>query len=152
MAEKRTAQNRRARVALIDDHPIVRSGLAALIARDPKFEICGEADDVANGLKLINSTAPDIAIVDLALKSGSGLDLIRRVTVRFPSVRILVASMYEEALFGERAVRAGAVGYINKQEAGRDIVGALHEILAGKMYLSEKLGARLMRQAIAGRP
>ncbi len=142
----------RAKVALIDDHPVVRAGLAALISREPRFEICGEADDVTSGLKLVALTQPDVAIVDLALRNGSGLDLIRRIADRSPSVRILVASMYEESLFGERAIRAGAAGYITKQEAGRKIVDALHEILHGKMYLSEKLSTRLMRQAISERP
>src|SRR5262249_54978876 len=120
--------------------------------RDPHFEVCGEADDVASGLKLISSVAPDVAIVDLALRNGSGLDLIRRAAATRPATRILVASMYEESLFGERAVRAGASGYINKQEVGKKIVGALFEILQGKMYLSEKLVSRLMRQAVSGKP
>ncbi len=141
---------RKARIAIIDDHPIVRAGLATLIARDPQFEVCGEADDVGGGIKLIQGTAPDIAIIDLALRDGSGLDLIRRLKTAKLPVRILVASMYEEALFAERAVRAGASGYINKQEAGRNIIAALHAVLGGKMYLSEKLASRILNQAMVG--
>ncbi|MBI3861906.1 MAG: response regulator transcription factor [Planctomycetia bacterium] len=144
-------KTRKAKIAIIDDHPIVRAGLATLIARDPQFEVCGEADDVAAGLALIEQASPDVAIVDLALRNGSGLDLIRRIKAGKHPVRILVASMYDEGLFAERAVRAGAAGYINKQEAGRSIVAALHALLSGKTFLSETLSSRILNQAMSGR-
>jgi DNA-binding NarL/FixJ family response regulator len=155
MADKpNVSPARNARIAIVDDHPIMpimRAGLVTLISRDPRFEVCGEADDVAGGLKLIQSANPDIAIIDLALRDGSGLDLIRRMKTAKHPARVLVASMYEEALFAERAVRAGAAGYINKQEAGRNIVAALHTVLGGKMYLSENLASRILNQATVGR-
>ncbi|HEY3962927.1 MAG TPA: response regulator transcription factor [Planctomycetaceae bacterium] len=144
-------RERRAKIAIIDDHPVVRAGLATLIARDPQFEACGEADDVVSGMALIVKESPDVAIIDLALRNGSGLDLIRRIKAARHPVRILVASMYDEALFAERAIRAGAAGYINKQEAGRNIVGALHDVLAGKVYLSEQVSSRILSQAMTGR-
>lgn len=142
--------NGTARVVIIDDHPIVCCGLAALISRDPQFEMCGEADDVPSGIALIRTANPDIAIVDLALRNGSGLDLIRRVKAAKHPVRILVASMYDETLFAERAIRAGASGYINKQEAGRDIISALHEVLSGRMYLNQKFASRILSQTMTG--
>ncbi len=145
-----SSQQQVAKIVLVDDHPIVRAGIAALIAREPRFEICGEADDVASGLTLIRKSEPDAAIVDIALRRGSGIDLVRRIKADKLPVRVLVASMYEESLFAERAMRAGASGYINKQEAGRNIVAALRDILAGKTYLSEKMSSRLLSQALAG--
>jgi DNA-binding NarL/FixJ family response regulator len=142
----------KAKVVIIDDHPIVRAGFTALICRDPRFEMCGEADDVDSGVELIERLSPDIAIVDLALRNGNGLDLIRRVKASKLKVRMLVASMYDEALFAERAIRAGAAGYINKQEAGRRIVAALYDLLEGQVFLSERYSARILRQAVMGRP
>src|SRR5205823_1032023 len=112
----------------------------------------GEAEDVESGLALIRKTSPDAAIVDIALRRGTGIDLIRQLKIEKLPVRVLVASMYDESLFAERAVRAGAAGFINKQEAGRHIIMALREVLGGKTYLSEGLSSRLLAQAIEGRP
>jgi DNA-binding NarL/FixJ family response regulator len=141
---------RRAKVAIIDDHPIVRAGFASLLSRDSTFEICGEADDVASGFALIERTRPDAVIVDLALRNGTGIDLIRRVKAGKIPVRILVVSMYDEHVFGERAARAGAAGYVNKQEAGRSMIKALRKLLDGKRYFSESVASRIHSQARSG--
>ena len=145
------APQRAARVAIIDDHPLIRAAVASLIACEPRFEVCGEADDVASGVSLIRAAAPDLAIIDIALRRGSGIDLIRQIKAEKLLVRMLVLSMYDESLFAERALRAGAAGYINKQEVGRSIIAALTAVLNGKMYVSEELSSRLMTQAVAGR-
>lgn len=130
-------------VAIIDDHAIVRMGLRALIARDAQFAICGEADDVDGGVQLIRTAAPDVALVDIMLRDGSGLDLIRRVRTENQAVRLLVISIYDESLFAEGALRAGANGYINKEAVDGNILVALRDVLGGKLYLSQKMAARV---------
>jgi len=150
MDDNRRDARRKVQIALVDDHPVVRLGLASLISRNPQFEICGEADDVASGLRLLGKDSPDVMIVDLALRTGNGLDLIRRIKARGHPVRILVASMYDESLYAERAVRAGASGYINKQEVGRKIVSAIEHVLEGKVYLSDQTSSRIVMRVMSG--
>jgi DNA-binding NarL/FixJ family response regulator len=137
-------------VLIVDDHPIVREGLAALLSNYPEFHVCGEAGDIATALTFVGADSPDVAIVDISLQDENGLDLIRRIKARNPHVRMLVASMYDESLYAERALAAGAMGYINKQVAGRNIVSAIRQILDGRVYLSEQMTARLLTRA-AGR-
>jgi DNA-binding NarL/FixJ family response regulator len=140
--------DRAARVLIVDDHPLVREGLRIQIARQPDMEICGEAGDVIQSLSLIDSTAPDLAIIDIALGEDDGLDLIRRIQSRNPGVRILVLSMYPETLYAERSLRAGAMGYINKQEAPGRIVEAVRTVLNGHLYLSAAMADRLVGHAL----
>src|SRR5947207_8657433 len=102
------------RVLIVDDHPVVREGLALRISRQPDLQVCGEAADVGEAMRAADATNPDVAIVDIALKTGNGIDLIKRMRTRHESVRILVWSMYNETLYAERAMRAGAMGFINK--------------------------------------
>jgi DNA-binding NarL/FixJ family response regulator len=111
------------RVFIVDDHPIVREGLASLLSKQPDFEICGEADDAQHALKLVDKTKPDVVTIDISLKSGDGLDLIRRIRDRDPSIRMICCSLFDEALYAERALHAGAMGYVNKHEATRTIEG-----------------------------
>jgi DNA-binding NarL/FixJ family response regulator len=139
------------RVLIVDDHPIVREGLASLLSKQPDFEVCGEADDVQNALRLVETAKPDVVTIDISLKSGDGLDLIRRVKKHDQSVRMLACSLYDETLFAERALHAGAMGYVNKQEATRTIVKAIRQILDGKVYLSEPMLDRLAHRLIGGR-
>lgn len=147
MSPLRTArEHRKIRVVIIDDHPLIREGLSALLARDPQIEVCGEAEDVTSGVKLIETLSPDLAIVDISLQEGSGLDLVRRVRNGRSTVRILVSSMHDEGLFAERALRAGAAGYINKHEASGRILTAISEILAGKIYVSDRISSRMLRR------
>lgn len=140
----------RAKVLIVDDHAIVREGLVSLISRQANLEVCGEADGVADALKLLSTLTPDIVIVDISLPDGNGLDLVRRIKAAQPDVRILVASMYDEGLYAERALRAGATGYINKQEASRKIIAAIHCVLSRKVYLSRRMSDRLLTRLGTG--
>jgi DNA-binding NarL/FixJ family response regulator len=139
------------KVMLVDDHPVMREGLAQLINHEPDLTICGEYEDAAHAFAAISVLNPDLAIVDLSLKSSSGLELVKNSRASHPNLRILVLSMYDETLYAERALRAGAAGYIMKQEAVEKILGAIRQVLGGGVYLSEKMGSRLMRQWVGGK-
>lgn len=143
--------NSRAKVLIVDDHPLVREGLAARISRQPDMQVCGEAADVEEALALVGATDPSLIIVDLALRSGHGLNLIKAVSRMQPEVKILVVSAYDESLYAERVLRTGAHGYINKQEVQDSIIDALRAVLRGEIYLSTRMTQRVVAQAI-GRP
>lgn len=132
------------RILIVDDHPLVRAGFAQLIGDCPDLEVCGEAADMAEALKQIEATSPDLAIIDLSLAGGSGLDLIERVRARNSDILMLVASMHDETLYAERVLTAGARGYINKQEAQDSIIRAIRQVLSGKVYLSQNMTDRLL--------
>ncbi len=132
------------RILIVDDHPLVRTGLAQLIGDCHDLEVCGEAGDMAEALQLVESTHPDLAIIDLSLAGGSGIDLIERIKIRYKEVLMLVASMHDETLYAERVLAAGARGYINKQEAQERIIQAVRQVLAGKVYLSQQMTERLL--------
>ncbi len=133
-----------ARILIVDDHPLVRTGFARLIGDCADLEVCGEAGDVAEALRQIESTQPDLAIIDLSLAGGSGLDLIERIRARDQDLLMLVASMHDETLYAERVLAAGARGYINKQEAQDRIIQAIRHVLGGKVYLSPKMTDRML--------
>jgi DNA-binding NarL/FixJ family response regulator len=135
------------KILIVDDHPLVREGLSGLITTQPDFEICGEAAGIAEALQRVAAVRPDLAIIDLTLSDGNGLELIKELRESYPEMKLLVLSMHDEALFAERVLRAGAVGYVSKHEASRTIVQALRTILAGKLYLSQKMTERLMQRA-----
>ena len=138
----------RARVLIVDDHPAVREALALRIAPQPGLEVCGEAADTVEALRLVADIRPDVAVVDLSLKSGDGLDLIKRIRDRNDAVRILVWSMHSESLYAERALRAGALGYINKDQATTRIVEAIRRVLAGKVWLSEVMAEKMLQRTV----
>jgi DNA-binding NarL/FixJ family response regulator len=142
--------NHPVRVLIVDDHPLVREGLIARISAQPDLEVCGEASDVDQALSLAGITRPALMIVDLALKGGNGLDLIKKVKASNVSPKILVVSAYEEEIFAERALRAGAQGYINKQELQGSIIDAIRTLLRGELYLSANMTQRLAGQALFG--
>lgn len=123
-----------ARIVLVDDHPLVRDGLAARLAGEPDLTICGQAADADAALELIRATRPDLAIVDVALRNGSGLELVKALSADGAGPRILVISVYEEELFAERLLRAGAHGYLNKQELQGSVLEAVRSVLAGQLY------------------
>ncbi len=133
---------------IVDDHPLVREGLAARISAQPDMEVCGEAADVDEALALHESARPALMIVDLALKRGHGFDLIEKVKKSGSAAKMLVVSAYEDSLFAERALRAGAHGYINKQEAQEKIISAIRAVLRGERYLSGEMLQRFVEQAI----
>ena len=132
------------RILIVDDHPLVRSGFAQLIGDCPDLEVCGEAGDMAEALAQIETTRPDLAIIDLSLAGGSGLDLIERIKSHDKDILMLVASMHDETLYAERVLAAGARGYINKQEAQDSIIRAIRQVLAGRVYLSQQMTDRLL--------
>lgn len=129
-----------ASIFIVDDHPLVRRGLRQLIEGEPEFSVYGEAANVHETLMLITPpTPPDLAIIDLSLPDGNGLDLIKRLIARFPDFLILISSMHDESMFAERALKAGAKGYINKQASGDDLIDAIKQILNGKNYFSPQV-------------
>jgi DNA-binding NarL/FixJ family response regulator len=132
------------RILIVDDHPLVRAGFAQLIGDCPDLEVCGEAADMSEALRQIDASSPQLAIIDLSLAGGSGLDLIERIKSRNKDILMLVASMHDETLYAERVLAAGARGYINKQEAQESIIRAIRQVLAGKVYLSETMTERLL--------
>lgn len=140
-----------ARVYLVDDHPIVRQGIRDLVDAEPDFAVCGEADDAPSALTALCDDGVDVAIVDISLRRGGGLDLIRSVRSQGVRIPILVLSMHEDWLYAERSLRAGADGYLNKAEAGEKVVDALRCVLAGEIHVSDAVRTRSLRQAFQGR-
>jgi DNA-binding NarL/FixJ family response regulator len=138
-----------AKILIVDDHPLVREGLAVRIASQPDLKVCGEAADVAEAMERVKATAPDLVIIDLSLKSGHGLDLIKQIRAQYDQVKMLVASMYDESMFAERVLNAGALGYINKQEMPERILDAIRQVLLGKVYLSASMTERILHRLAA---
>jgi DNA-binding NarL/FixJ family response regulator len=138
------------RVLLVDDHPLVRRGLAEIIAREPDLDTCGEAGDVADAIEAVERGKPNIVVVDLTLKTGHGLDLIEKLKARDPELKILVSSMHDETLFAERVLRAGARGYISKQEPPDALLRAIRQVLRGELYLSPRMTNRLLNRVVVG--
>jgi len=151
-ATNSAAPPRPVRILIVDDHPAVREALRMRISRHEDLEVCGEAVDVADALEVLARTQPDVAIVDIALKTGDGIDLIKRIKARNDHVRILVWSMYREALYAQRALRAGALGYIDKEQATDKIIDAIRAILAGNIYLSPTMTNSLLQRAVGDEP
>jgi DNA-binding NarL/FixJ family response regulator len=141
---------KRARVLIVDDHPAIREALSLRIDRQPDLAICGEATDIADALRLVAAKKPDAAVVDLSLKTGSGIDLIKRIRDCHANVRILVWSMHNESFYARRALRAGALGYISKDEATDRIVDAIRRVLQGKIWLSEAMSESILQRTVSG--
>lgn len=139
------------KVLIVDDHPIVRQGLIQLIHQEKDLTVCGEAESARQALGVVEKTAPDVAIVDISLGGTSGIELVKNLKVRYPRLLILVHSMHDEALYAERLLRAGASGYIMKQEATERVLNAIRKVLGGEIYLSERMGAKMMQQLVGGK-
>lgn len=137
-----------ARIVIVDDHPLVREGLAMRISAKPDLEVCGEAATEQEGFALVKQFSPDLVIVDIFLKSGHGIELIKRIKARHPKVKMLVVSGYDESLYAERSFRAGALGYLNKQETNEKVIDAIRTVLDGGRYLSPKMAEQLIGRAI----
>jgi DNA-binding NarL/FixJ family response regulator len=133
-------------VVIVDDHPIVRAGLAALIDAEPDLEVCGFAEDGREALGVVERERPDLVLVDLSLGGTSGLDLIKRLVER--PVKVLVVSMHDELTWTERALAAGALGYVHKSEATRDIVQAVRRVMTGRPYVSEATSERMLQRLV----
>ena len=144
------------RVFVVDDHPIVRQGLTLLINREPDLAVCGEAEDANTAIQSVPASKPDILIVDISLNGPDGLDLLKDLRMRYPDLPVLILSMHDEGIYAERALRAGAQGYIMKQEAAEKVLLALRRILSREIYVSERIANRMLQRYIgsrgAGRP
>ncbi|MGN6626657.1 MAG: response regulator transcription factor [Tepidisphaeraceae bacterium] len=138
------------RILVVDDHPIVRERLAELINQEPDLFVCGEAEDSTQALKAVQSLQPDLAIVDITLKNTYGIELIKQFKDVCPKLPVLVLSMHDESLYGERSLRAGAKGYLTKQEATRQVVTAIRRILAGEVFVSDSMAASILKKVAGG--
>jgi DNA-binding NarL/FixJ family response regulator len=141
----------RSRVLIVDDHPIFRRGLCDLIAEEPDLAVCGEAADATEALMLVKTNRPDVALVDLSIKGGHGLELIEQIREHDGEIRMLVCSVHPESHFAERALRAGAMGYVNKQEAADKLVDAIRHVLRGEIYVSGPTAKRLLHGLVGGK-
>ena len=146
-----TAAPDKVRVLIVDDHPVVREGLARRIDRQPDLEVCGEAESAHEALAAIASRKAGFVIVDLALKESSGLELIKDIRIRYPELPILVLSMQDESVYAERALLAGARGYIMKHEATENVIVAIRQVLRGRLYLSDRMSSRLLDTLFAAK-
>ncbi|MGA9564905.1 MAG: response regulator transcription factor [Candidatus Korobacteraceae bacterium] len=147
---------KKSKVLVVDDHPIVRQGLALLINRESDLMVCGEAEDARTAMQSITTAKPDILVVDISLNGPDGLDLLKDVRMRYPELPVLILSMHDESIYAERALRAGAQGYIMKQEATEKVLVALRRILSNEIYVSERIANRMLQRYIGspgeGRP
>ena len=138
------------RVLIVDDHPLMRQGLAQLVNQQPDLTVCGEAEDVPEALQKTADLKPDVVIVDLSLKGSDGIELIRNLRSRSAQLPVLVLSMHDEALYAERALKAGAWGYIMKQEATNQVLSGLRRVLAGEIYVSHRLSSKIVQSMVGG--
>ena len=139
------------RILIVDDHELVRAGLKELIATQPNLTVCGEAWDHQSALLKFAETAPDLLIVDVSLKASNGLDLVKAIKAIRPNIRIIVLSMFDEDLYAERALRAGAVAFVSKQQPSHAILEAIHTVLTGEIYLSEEMTRALLQRTVGHR-
>jgi DNA-binding NarL/FixJ family response regulator len=139
------------KVLLVDDHPLVREWLANLINQQADLEVCGEASNASTALELIGTAKPAIAVVDISMEGGSGIELIKNIKALHPGVIVIVLSMHDEMLYAERALRAGARAYIMKREATRKVLLAIRAVLEGKLYVSDKVNAAMAEKFVEGR-
>lgn len=147
---KKTAAPTRKNILIVDDHPMMRDGLAALITAQPDLAVCAQAADAREALQAIESLRPDLVLMDISLPGKSGLEAIKDIQSLAPGLATLVLSMHDEALYAERVLRAGARGYVMKQEGGKRIMDGIRAVLEGKVFVSEKMSARIMN-AFTGR-
>src|ERR1700674_1586727 len=133
------------RILVVDDHPIVRQGLTLLINREPDLVVCGEAEESMGAMHVLASARPDVLIVDISLNGPDGLDLLKNIRTTHPALPVLILSMHDESIYAERALRAGANGYIMKQEATEKVLVAIRRILNREIYVSEQIANRMLR-------
>ena len=138
------------KVLIVDDHPIMRTGLAQLINVESDLEVCGDAEDAHGALDAVQRTRPDIVIVDISLKDSSGIELIKDIRIRHPKLPVLVLSMHDESFYAERVLRAGAHGYVTKSQAPTRVVEGIRRVLDGGVYVSETLTAKMLHKIVGG--
>src|SRR5579864_649906 len=145
------AQNQavtRKRIMVVDDHPIVRQGLALLINQEPDLVVCGEAEEAMGAMHVLASSRPDVVILDISLNGPDGIDVLKTIRLSHPSLPVLILSMHDESIYAERALRAGANGYIMKQEATQNVLVAVRRLLGGEIYVSARLANQMLRHYI----
>lgn len=147
-----TSPAQKCRLLLVDDHPIVRQGLALLIDREPDLSVCGEAEGAHSAFHLIATLRPDIVVLDISLSGPDGLDVLKEIRSKTASLPVLILSMHDESIYAERAMRAGANGYIMKQEATEKVLVAIRRIMQGEVYLSDRLTSTILQQYVRGAP
>jgi DNA-binding NarL/FixJ family response regulator len=146
------AHTGKSRIFLVDDHPLVREWLTNLVNGQMDLTVCGEAEDAARALSAIGQARPQIAVVDLSLKAGSGLELVKDIRLHHPGVGVIVLSMHDESLYAERALRAGARGYVMKRETTKKILAAIRCVLEGGVYVSEGFATTIAEKLVSGAP
>jgi len=149
-AKQNQAKDRRKRVLLVDDHAVVRYGIAQLINQQNDLEVCGEEEDAASALSAIAKVKPDLVIADISLKESSGLELMRNIKAQYSGLPVLVVSAHDESVYAEIAFRAGALGYLMKAEAIEKVVAAIRRVLSGNIYVSDALTARMLQRQVRG--
>ena len=147
-AERKLSVKSKRTVFVIDDHPIVREGLTQLINREPDLIVCGTAEDIYEALKAMQTLKPDIALADISLKGADGIELIKNLKIRMPALPVLVLSIHDESIYAPRALRAGARGFIMKQEATENVLLALRRVLSGEIYLSKRMANKMLQQFV----
>jgi DNA-binding NarL/FixJ family response regulator len=141
----------KSRILIVDDHPLFREGMQQMIDRNASLKVCGEASSPAAAMKAVADLAPDLVLVDISLEGGDGIDLIKNLKDKYENLPILVISMHNESLYAERALRAGALGYIMKNEAARTVKTAILKVLGGDIFLSEKMSASVLARMMHGK-
>ena len=152
MAQKqrlRKASDTRKKVFIVDDHPVVRDGLITLIEHEQDFNVCGNADDAPEALKSISELKPDVVIVDIGLKSSDGIELTKSIKTRYPRMPVVVLSIHDESVYAERALHAGASGYLMKEAASNDIITAIRTVISGEIYVSDQMAKKFLGNAFS---
>jgi DNA-binding NarL/FixJ family response regulator len=145
-------KDERTRIIIVDDHPIIRKGLSDLINHEDDLVVCCQAEDAHEAMELINKSEADIAVVDISLKETSGIELIKDLKAQHPNLPVLALSMHDESLYAERALRAGAKGYIMKAEATEKVITAIRKVLSGELYVSDRMAAKMVRKLVGSGP
>ncbi len=151
MTQELNPLKRKIKVFIVDDHALMRRGLADLVNSEEDLSVCGEAEDAPNALSGVSKTSPDLLIADMSLRGSSGIELIKNVKVLYPDLPILVLSMHDENIYAQRVLRAGAKAYVMKQEAADRVLQAIRKILKGEIYVSERVGTQMLQQIVRGR-
>jgi DNA-binding NarL/FixJ family response regulator len=151
-AKPEPVKDKRTRILLVDDHAVVRFGIGQLINRQTDMVVCGEEEAASNALSAIAKLKPDLVIADISLKDSSGLELMRNIKAQYSGLPVLVVSAHDESVYAEIAFRAGALGYLMKQEALEKVLSAIRRVLTGNIYVSDALSARMLQQQVRGKP
>jgi DNA-binding NarL/FixJ family response regulator len=148
--KKSPTKDNRTRILLVDDHEVVRFGMAQLINREPDLMVCGEEENASKALGAIEALKPNLVIADISLKESSGLELMRNIKAQYEGMPVLVVSGHDESIYAEIAFRAGALGYLMKEDALSRIIPAIRRVLSGAIYVSDTLGAKMLQQQVRG--